>query len=163
MDLLEYNQLVNYLNTLQLPENLTVKEQQKFRNKVKHYFMKNQTLYRRNNRNPEQPLKVIKITEIEEILFNEHSAIHTGHFGIEVTYHRISQNYYWPNLYKDIENYIKACDVCQRKGKLRKNNSLHPIETKPPFEKIGIDLVGPLSLTSNNNRYIVVAIDYGTK
>ena len=46
---------------------------------------------------------------------------------------------------------------------MRKNNPLHPIETKPPFEKIGIDLVGPLSLTANKNRYIVVAIDYGTK
>jgi len=53
MDLLEYNQLVNYLNTLQLPENLTVKEQQKFKNKVKHYLTKNQILYRRNNRDPE--------------------------------------------------------------------------------------------------------------
>ena len=158
MDLLEYNQLVNYLNTLQLPENLTVKEQQKFKNKVKHYLTKNQILYRRNNRDPEQPLKVIRITEIEEVLFNGHSVIHTGHFGIESTYHRISQNYYWPNLHQDIENYIKACDVCQRKGKLRKNNPLHPIETKPPFEKIGIDLVGPLSLITNKNRYIVVTV-----
>jgi len=46
---------------------------------------------------------------------------------------------------------------------MKKNNSLHPIETRSPFEKIGIDLIGPLPLTKNNNRYIVVIIDYGTK
>ena len=66
-------------------------------------------------------------------------------------------------MHQDIENYIKACDVCQRKGKMKKNNPLHPIETQPPFEKIGIDLIGPLPITSNQNKYIVVAIDYGTK
>ena len=46
---------------------------------------------------------------------------------------------------------------------MKKNNLLYPIKTRPPFEKIGIDLIGPLPITSNQNKYIVVAIDYGTK
>ena len=32
-----------------------------------------------------------------------------------------------------------------------------------PFYQIGIDIVGPLPLTENKNKYIVVAIDYLTK
>ncbi|CAG8674471.1 12631_t:CDS:1, partial [Ambispora gerdemannii] len=48
--------------------------------------------------------------EVEEVLVNEHSIAITGHFGIEATYNRISQNYYWPKMHLDIENYIKACD-----------------------------------------------------
>jgi Integrase zinc binding domain/Integrase core domain len=163
MDLIEYYQLVNYLETLQLPENLDLKEQRKLKNKAMHYLIDNNILFRRNKRNKDTPLKVIRSMEVEEILFNEHSMIHSGHFGIEATYHRISYKYYWPKMHQDIENYIKACDVCQRKGKMKKNNPLHPIETRPPFEKIGIDLIGPLPITSNQNRYIVVAIDYGTK
>ena len=66
-------------------------------------------------------------------------------------------------MYRTIKNYIKACDICQRKGKTTKNNQLNPIPVKEPFEKIGIDLVGPLPITKNNNHYIVVAIDYLTK
>jgi hypothetical protein len=66
-------------------------------------------------------------------------------------------------MHLDIEKYIKACDVCQHKGRTKRNNPLHPIESKEPFEKIGIDLVGPLTPTKDNYRYIVVAIDYCTK
>ena len=94
MDLIEYSQLINYLDTLNLPEELSVKDQQKFKNKAKHYIIKNEILYWRNKKDSEQPLKVIKSTEIEEVLFNNHSTTHTGHFGIETTYHRIIQNYY---------------------------------------------------------------------
>src|SRR2546430_17379755 len=32
-----------------------------------------------------------------------------------------------------------------------------------PFYQIGIDFVGPLPLTSNGNKYIIVAMDYLTK
>jgi len=163
MDLIEYSQLVNYLDTLNLPEELSTKEQLKFKNKAKHYITRNEILYQRNKKDLNQPLKVIKSTEIEEVLFNNHSTTHTGHFGIETTYHRIIQSYYWPKMHLDIERYIKACDVCQRKGRTRKNNPLHPIESKEPFEKIGIDLVGPLIPTKDGYKFIVVIIDYCTK
>ena len=111
----------------------------------------------------EQSLKVIKATEIEEILFNNHATTHTGHFGIETTYHQIIQNYYWPRMHMNIEKYIKACDVCQQKGRTRRNNLLYPIDSKEPFEKIGIDLVGPLTSTKDEYKFIVVTIDYSTK
>jgi hypothetical protein len=66
-------------------------------------------------------------------------------------------------MWKDIKQYIKSCNICQRKGQMSKNNKMTPIKVGEPFEKIGIDLVGPLNLTTNGNRYIVVAIDYMTK
>ena len=94
MDLIEYYQLVNYLDTLQLPENSSVKEQKKLKNKAAHYLIKNKALYRRNQKDLDTPLKVIRPMEVEEILVNEHSIAITGHFGIEATYNRIFQNYY---------------------------------------------------------------------
>ena len=101
--------------------------------------------------------------DMKNILFNGHLDIHTDYFGIENTFYKISQKYYWPGMYKTIKNYIKACDICQHKGRLQKNNQLNPILVTRSFEKIGIDLVGPLPITTNGNRYIVVAIDYLTK
>ena len=35
-----------------------------------------------------------------------------GHFGINKTKDLVGQKYYWPNLQKDIEAYVKGCDVC---------------------------------------------------
>lgn len=34
---------------------------------------------------------------------------------------------------------------------------------KKPFERIGMDILVPFSLSKKNNRYIIVAVDYVTK
>ncbi len=34
-----------------------------------------------------------------------------GHFGIEKTRELIARKYYWPTLRRDVEAYIKGCDV----------------------------------------------------
>jgi len=43
------------------------------------------------------------------------------------------------------------------------NDRLHPIPPLGPFEKWGIDLMGPLLVTKRKHQFIVVAIDYLTK
>ncbi len=40
---------------------------------------------------------------------------------------------------------------------------LHPIPPLGPFEKWGIDLMGPLLMTMRRHRFIVIVIDYLTK
>jgi transposase InsO family protein len=40
---------------------------------------------------------------------------------------------------------------------------LHPIPPLRPFEKWGIDLMGPLPMTRRKHRFIVVATNYFTK
>ena len=40
---------------------------------------------------------------------------------------------------------------------------LHPIKIGQPFDWIGIDLVGPLPETKQDNKYIIVATEYLTK
>ena len=66
-------------------------------------------------------------------------------------------------MIKDIEEYVKTCDNCQRRNKPVGKHELNPIEVKEPFHMIGIDVVGPLLETTNGNKYIVVAMDYFTK
>jgi hypothetical protein len=43
------------------------------------------------------------------------------------------------------------------------NGPLHPIPLLGPFEKWGIDLIGPLLVIKKGHRFIVVAKDYLTK
>jgi len=66
-------------------------------------------------------------------------------------------------MYDDIKKYIRTCDTCQRFGKPERNEPLHSIKITQPFERIGIDIVGPLPETENKNKYMVVAIEYLTK
>src|SRR6266542_6266390 len=66
-------------------------------------------------------------------------------------------------MYEDIRGYVQTCDACERKGNLRTNNVLHLIKSKASFQRIGIDIVGLLTIIKRGNRYIVTAIDYFTK
>jgi hypothetical protein len=66
-------------------------------------------------------------------------------------------------MYEDIRQYVKTCDSCQHRGKKRTKEPLHPLSIERPFQRIGIDVVGPLPITERQNRYIVVATDYLTK
>ena len=48
-------------------------------------------------------------------------------------------------------------------SKNEKKKPLHSIQVGQAFERIGIDLVGPLTITKQNNCYIIVATDYLTR
>ena len=65
---------------------------------------------------------------------------------------------------KDIALYIQSCTTCQRVNNRmeRPAHSLHPIEVNSPWHRIGIDLIGPLPLTTSGNSYIVTCSDYFT-
>ena len=41
-----------------------------------------------------------------------HNDLLAGHFGIDKTKELVGQKYYWPSLQRDIEDYVKGCDVC---------------------------------------------------
>src|SRR6185312_10518247 len=66
-------------------------------------------------------------------------------------------------MYKDIKEYVKTCEECQKRQKSKRKEPLHPIQVGRAFERIGIDLVGPLPITARNNCYIIVATDYLTR
>src|SRR5438045_848396 len=63
-------------------------------------------------------------------------------------------------MYNDIQEYLKTCDSCQRRGNRGGTGYLNPIKVGKPFERIGIDFVGPLEKTKDGNRYILVVTDY---
>jgi Integrase zinc binding domain len=105
----------------------------------------NGQLFRINNG---QWLKVIQDFEKNIILNGLHSDPLSGHFGSENTLKRIKQKYFWPNMSQDINQFVQSCDICQRRHGKGTQIPIHPIPTGQPFEKIGIDLIGPLPITA---------------
>ena len=88
-----------------------------------------------------------------------------GHYGINRTYKRISLHYYWPNMFTDIKNYIHQCDGCQRvKIDRKKSFGFYSIfKTNYPWERVGLDFVGPLPKSKSGHAYILFCCDYLTK
>ena len=54
--------------------------------------------------------------EVTELLFEElHEGIFGSHIGGRFLSHRvITQGYWWPNMQKKVQEYVKKCDQCQR-------------------------------------------------
>ena len=163
MDIRLYQNLYQYLTQLKYPESSTPTQQLSIQKQAKYYTVYNHHLYRQNSQNPSNPLLVMKSTEVETLLHNIHNEPLGGHLGRDITFNKLVHKYYWPKMYNTVKEWVKTCDVCQRQGIPRRQEPLHPISVGQPFDRIGIDYVGPLPRTKQGNRYIVVATEYLTK
>lgn len=45
-----------------------------------------------------------------------------AHIGVDKTANRISARYYWKGIYKDVRDFVRNCDSCQKVTKKQKNN-----------------------------------------
>src|SRR6185369_1927655 len=91
------------------------------------YVVKDHVLYRKEEN---KLLKVIRKYEFEGLMYIAHDHELSGHFGIDATYERIKEKYYWKGMRRDIEIYVKSCDSCQRRGKPIGKHELNVIKVK---------------------------------
>ena len=99
------------------------------------------------------------------VLKMAHTIPLAGHMGRDKTARRIQQSFYWPTLFRDVADYCHRCPECQKtdtKGQQRLPLVPLPI-MKEPFERIAMDIVGPLPRSRKGNRYILVICDYATR
>lgn len=104
--------------------------------------------------------------EINGILKENHCTSIAGHRGFFKTYKMIKDIYKWRHMKKDIKLFIKNCVQCQV-NKTNRHPTKAPMEitstANQPFEKIFLDVVGPLPVTENENRFILTFQDDLTK
>jgi hypothetical protein len=71
-----------------------------------------------------------------------------GHFGTDKSYNALQNDFYWPNMRRDLVNvYVPLCIQCQRnKGQTSKPaGPLHPLPVPDKhFDSVTIDFIGPL-------------------
>jgi Integrase zinc binding domain/Integrase core domain len=165
MESQQYYRIKNYLTNNKIPESFDNKQQKQFIALTKFFEVKNNQLYKKDRRRKtrNQLLRVIQKHEVEPILYLLHNHPTGAHLGVDKVFGKLRDQYYWPQMFEDVKQYIRTCDQCQRRGKFRTPGPLHPITVGDPFSKIGIDIVGPLPITSKGNKYIIVATDYFTK
>ena len=95
---------------------------------------------------------------VSKVLFMAHTHLLGAHLGMDKTRDRVLGRFYWPGVKRDVEQHCQAYPECQRVAlRATVRNPLIPmpiIET--PFDRIALDIVGPLPKTSRGHRYILV-------
>ncbi|KAL4088776.1 hypothetical protein QTP88_023860 [Uroleucon formosanum] len=85
-----------------------------------------------------------------------------GHQGNTRTYQRISQHHSWKGMRKQIKKYIRECSTCQvnkSSNRTAREPMIITTTASRPFEKIYMDIVGPLTKSYNGNVFILTLQD----
>lgn len=73
----------------------------------------------------------------------------------------IRQRYYWPALTADVAEYVRAhlsCIKCKAHTHQKKTDQ-RARSAQYPWETIPVDIMGPYSASSADNRFILVIVD----
>lgn len=96
-----------------------------------------------------------------EIIKECHESPIAGHKGVTKTYNRIRQKYFWDNLKKQVEDYVRQCESCQRRKLVRIKTKQPMVLTDTPinvFDKIAMDIVGPITPESDQGHRFILTI-----
>nr|GEX24374.1 reverse transcriptase domain-containing protein [Tanacetum cinerariifolium] len=110
-------------------------------------------------------MRYVSGQEAIDILKACHSGPIGGHHGPNYTARKVfDSGFYWPTIYRDAQNFVKNCDVCQRQGKISQKDEMpqNSIQVYEIFDVWGIDFMGPFP-SSRGNKYILIAVDYLSK
>ena len=102
---------------------------------------------------------------VKDVLKALHSQNTSAHLGLEKTLAKIRARFYWYGYQRDTELFCKQCGECAA-SKAPPYTIRAPLQQDLPsfpWERIAMDIVGPLPVTEEGNRYLLVVSDYFTK
>jgi len=132
------------------------------------FYIKNGVLYRLYQKTRQVLHQVVVPEQLRpSVMVTAHDQLLAGHCGTRRTLARILSKFFWPGVSADVSKYVHTCDICQKTVSRGKVPPV-PLASMPlistPFQKVAIDLVGPLSPPSEEgHRYILTLIDLATR
>ncbi|XP_057520371.1 uncharacterized protein LOC130800739 [Amaranthus tricolor] len=112
------------------------------------------TLYKKSYTHP--LLKCVSPEEGNYILREVHEGGCGIHQGVRTVIGKVLRSgYYWPSLREDAEKLIKRCPECQYHSKIgrKPSNYLTVMQAVLPFDKWGMDLLGPFPPAKEQRKY----------
>jgi hypothetical protein len=112
-------------------------------------------------------LRCLDPLEAQKIMFDFHDSICRGHHFWRTTAYKILRDgYFWPTLFIDVCEKIRACVKCQKftgKKQLKYFPLKHVVDLGP-FQQWGLGFIGEIHPTSSGkHKWILTATDYFTK
>lgn len=113
------------------------------------------------------PWKLCVPPEMKNNLISEnHNEPTSGHLGIAKTISKMSRNYFWPGLARDVAKFVRECKCCQKYKPEQKKTPGKMYDTEipiGPWTILTTDIIGPLTRSSAGNKYLIVYQDKFTK
>ncbi len=96
------------------------------------------------------------------LLHEYHDTLNACHRGVDKTHHLLLQHYYWPNMYNDVEQYVKSCIPCEQ-SKISNHAPYGQLTQrdipKRLFEEITMDFITSLPQTIHGHNGVLVIVD----
>ncbi|KAK4469996.1 hypothetical protein MN116_000019 [Schistosoma mekongi] len=129
--------------------------------KWEHLRLCNDVLYLMEPSKP--PRLIVPRAKTSYVITRMHEQL--GHAGTRKTEAAIRTRFWWPLIHRDVEEFCKSCDTCARVKSPSKHSraKLIPMVTTAPYQRAGVDVMGPFPTSQHGNRYILVMVDYFTK
>ena len=130
--------------------------------------LKNGVLYRQwetENGHGTRLQLVLPRSLVPNVLTALHDAPSAGHLGVAKTVERVRERFYWYGMQHDVEDWCRQCEKCSKRKSPQATARAPLISSCPgyPFERMALDIMGPLPTTESGNKYILVVGDYFTK
>ena len=105
-----------------------------------------------------------------ELISRHHDDPLASHFGIEKTQELLSRKYYWPMLCRDVDNYVRGCNVCLA-SKVVQHKPYGDLQSLPVptyhWKDLLMDFVTGLSILTDwkgdSYNSILIIVDWLTK
>ncbi|PAA85105.1 hypothetical protein BOX15_Mlig029664g9 [Macrostomum lignano] len=82
------------------------------------------------------------------------AAVHSTHLGVEKSKSILREQFWWPQMDRDIADYIGRCNVCNAYKSRNKNFRHSWPEPDNPWERVHIDFAGPIE-----GKYLLIIVD----
>lgn len=96
------------------------------------------------------------------LLHECHDVPTAGHLGKDKTLEQVKRRFYWPGMDKDVLQYVRTCDACQRNKPSQQVTAglLQPLPIPDhPWQQVTMDLITQLPKSRQGNDAIVVFVD----
>ena len=113
----------------------------------------------------EKQLPVVPECLNQEVLSLNHNIPLTGHMGIAKTLLRIRKSFIWYKMSRDVEIFVKSCQVCNRgkKANTKAKAGLGQYHVGSPLEHVHVDILGPFAPSTKGNQCVLMIVDQFTK
>ncbi len=81
----------------------------------KKYIVVDDILYYLTDPNNEPTLRLYVPNHLRSMVVRQYHD-ENGHMGVQKTFDSIKQKYYWPDLFKELYQYVTRCTVCQTRS-----------------------------------------------
>ncbi|XP_045116124.1 uncharacterized protein LOC123507380 [Portunus trituberculatus] len=135
-----YERLITYLRTTRHAPGLTDTERKQVLQRARNFQWNehDQKLYKLDYDRKCSRLVVRSYEDNMALLHQYHGSPTSGHCGLNATFEKMSQDYYWRNMTQDIKHYIATC-TCQPLR--RQPSEMCLMKIKEPWKLTGVNLM----------------------